>query len=86
MSIEIILGTILASLGIKNKPQIKFFKEVFELIFCNYPAAGWDEKKRVKLKKCYIYAMRIEAKLEQMAVAFILRGYSPSTFLILFSR
>jgi hypothetical protein len=33
MSIEIILGTIFASLGIKNKPQIKFFKELFELLF-----------------------------------------------------
>ena len=33
MSIEIILGTIFASLGINNKPQIKFFKELFELIF-----------------------------------------------------
>lgn len=33
MSIEIILGTIFASLGIKNKPKINFFTELFELIF-----------------------------------------------------
>lgn len=33
MSISIILGTIFASLGIKNKPQIKFFTELFELLF-----------------------------------------------------
>jgi hypothetical protein len=33
MSIEIILGTIFASLGIKNKPKIKFFTELYELLF-----------------------------------------------------
>lgn len=33
MSIETILGTILTSLGINNKPQVKFLKELFSLIF-----------------------------------------------------
>ena len=33
MSIGILLGTIFASLGITNKPQVKFFTELFELLF-----------------------------------------------------
>jgi hypothetical protein len=33
MSIAIILGVIFANLGIKNKPEIKFFTELFELLF-----------------------------------------------------
>lgn len=33
MSIEIILGTIFASLSISNKPKLKFFTELFELLF-----------------------------------------------------
>jgi hypothetical protein len=33
MSIGIILGTIFASLGLKSKPQLKFFTELFELLF-----------------------------------------------------
>ena len=33
MSIKEILGAIFANLGIKNKPEIKFFVELFELLF-----------------------------------------------------
>ena len=33
MSIELILGAIFANLSITNKPEIKFFTELFELLF-----------------------------------------------------
>lgn len=33
MSIEIILGTVFASLSVSNKPKLKFFTELFELLF-----------------------------------------------------
>jgi DDE superfamily endonuclease len=46
MSIELILGAIFANLSVTNKPEIKFFTELFELIFSIHGKLNFENLSR----------------------------------------
>jgi hypothetical protein len=46
MSIELILGAIFANLGVTNKPEIKFFTELFELLFSMHGKKNFENFSR----------------------------------------